>query len=303
MDREGIVPDGAERAPATHRRRARLLDATMGEPRIRQAKSHQDFEACVAVQRAVWGVEVTPALQMIATNFAGGSLFIGETDASEVVGFAYAFPAIRGGVAHLHSDMLAVLPGYRQQGLGVKLKWAQREEALARGVSLITWTFDPLQARNAQLNLRRLGGVAGEFIENFYGVTGSELHHGLPTDRLVVRWELLAGRVVELATQGEPPPTVPKPPLPRINDVRWQAGWPVSSEPRTDLEDPELLLEIPPDFDTLCQAAPRMAEDWHRKIRIALKAYFERDYHAAEFAPTEERGRRGPLYVLRRSHP
>jgi predicted GNAT superfamily acetyltransferase len=274
----------------------------MTEPRIRQAVTHKDFEACVAVQREVWGVEVTPALQMIATTFAGGSVFLGELG-DQVVGFAYAFPAIRGGVAHLHSDMLAVLPVFRKQGLGVKLKWAQREEALSRGVTLITWTFDPLQARNAQLNLRRLGGVAAEFRENFYGITASELHHGLPTDRLVVHWELMSGRVVELASQGEPPPTVPAPQLPRINDVKWQAGWPVSSEPRTDLGDAELLLEIPPDFDTLCQAAPRVADDWHRKVRGALKAYFGRSYRADEFAPTAERGRRGPLYVLRRAAP
>jgi predicted GNAT superfamily acetyltransferase len=273
----------------------------MGEPRIRPARTHKDYEACVEVQRAVWGVEVTPALQMIATTFAGGSLFLGELPEGNVVGFAYAFPSIREGLAHLHSDMLAVLPVYRKQGLGVKLKWAQREEALSRGIGLITWTFDPLQARNAQLNLRRLGGRATEFRENFYGLTASELHHGLPTDRLVIRWELMSGKVVELATQGEPPPTVAAPPLPRINDVRWQAGWPVSTEPRVDLEEPELLLEIPPDFDTLSQAAPRVAEDWHRKVCGAFKAYFERGYQAAEFAPTEERGRRGPLYILRRS--
>jgi predicted GNAT superfamily acetyltransferase len=270
------------------------------ETRIRPARSKEDFNACVAVERAIWGVEVTTALEMIATTFAGGTVFLAETPQGRVVGFAYAFPAIRGGVPHLHSDMLAVLPEFRQQGVGVGLKWAQREEALSRGIGLITWTFDPLEARNAQLNLRRLGGVAAEFLENFYGVTRSALHHGLPTHRLLVRWELGSGRVVELATRGDPPRTVPTPALPRINEVKWQAGWPVSSEPRTDLDSPELLLEIPPDFDVLCQAAPRVAEDWHRKIGSALRFYVSRSYAAADFAPTEDRGRRRPLYVLRK---
>src|SRR5262249_40981621 len=163
--------------------------------------------------------------------------------------------------------------------------WAQREEALSRGISLLTWTFDPLQARNANLNLRRLGATATEFLENLYGVTSSSLHHGLPTDRLLVRWELSAPRVQELGTQGQPPGaraqelgtqgerprTVPTPPWPRVNEVKWQAGWPVSSDPRLDLETPELLLEVPPEWDILCRAAPRVAEVWQSKVRQAFQ--------------------------------
>ena len=165
----------------------------------------------------------------------------------------------------------------------------------------MTWTFDPLQARNANLNLRRLGAVATEFLENFYGVTSASLHHGLPTDRLLVRWELGTPRVKELGAQGEPARTVPAPPLPRVNEVKWQAGWPVSSDPRLDLEAPELLLEIPPEWDILCRAAPRVAEVWQSKVRQAFQGYLARGYIAADFAPTQEGGRRRPLYVLRRA--
>jgi predicted GNAT superfamily acetyltransferase len=94
---------------------------------------------------------------------------------------------------------------------------------------------------------------------------------------------------------------VETPPYARINEVKWQAGWPVSSAPILDLGDDELLLEIPPDWDVLCQAAPRMAEDWHAKVRQSLQGYLGRGYIAADFAPTEERGRRRPLYVLRKA--
>ncbi len=158
-----------------------------------------------------------------------------------------------------------------------------------------------MQARNANLNLRRLGANATEFLENFYGVTTASLHHGLPTDRLLVRWDLAAPRVQELAVQGEPPRTVAAPPAPRINEVKWQAGWPVSSEPRLDLEAPELLLEIAPEWDILCRAAPRVADAWQSKVRQAFQTYFARGYVAADFAPTQEGGRRRPLYVLRRA--
>ncbi len=271
--------------------------------RIRPARARADYDACVLLQRAVWGLtdlEITSALQLIATIYAGGTLHLAEAGDGQAVGFVYAFPALRGGVPHLHSDMLAVLPEYQKRGVGVRLKWAQRDEALARGIALVTWTYDPMQARNAHLNLRRLGADATEFIEDFYGVTSASLHHGLPTDRLIVRWELNSPDVQRLAQEGEPPRTVPTPALPRINDVKWQAGWPVSSEPRLDLDAPELLIEIPPEWDVLCQAAPRVAEDWHRKVRRAFQSYFSRGYVAPDFAPTEEGGRRRPLYVLRK---
>lgn len=269
--------------------------------RIRAARDRADFDACCLLQRAVWGladIDITSPIQLTASQHAGGSVLLAETEDGRAVGFAYAFPALRGGVAHLHSDMLAVLPEYRRRSTGASLKWAQREDALARGLTLITWTFDPLQARNASLNLRRLGARATEFLENFYGITSSSLHHGLPTDRLFVRWELGAPHVVERAAAAAPPATVAAPSLPRINDVKWQAGWAVSSEPRLDLDEPALLLEIPPEFDVIHQAAPRVAADWHDKVRRALRAYFGRGYVASDFAPTEEGGRRRPFYVL-----
>jgi predicted GNAT superfamily acetyltransferase len=271
---------------------------------VRLARSRADFDACMLLQRAVWGLgdlEITSAIQLIATTHAGGLLHLAETGGGTVVGFAYAFAALRGGTPHLHSDMLAVLPEYQQRGLGLRLKWAQREEALARGVSLITWTFDPMQSRNANLNLRRLGAEATEFLENFYGVTTASLHHGLPTDRLLVQWDLAAPRVKALSAQGEPPRTVAAPALPRVNDVKWQAGWPVSSEPRLDLEDREVLLEIAPEWDILCRAAPRVADGWQSRVRQAFSAYMARGYVAADFAPAQEGGRRRPLYVLRRA--
>jgi predicted GNAT superfamily acetyltransferase len=271
--------------------------------RIRRASGRADYDACVLLQKAVWGladIEVTSAIQLIATVHAGGMLHVAETSAGEPVGFAYAFPALRGGLPHLHSDMLAVVPEFQTRGVGVSLKWAQREEALSRGIGLITWTCDPMQARNANLNLRRLGGMATEFLDDFYGVTTSTLHHGMRTDRLLVHWELNSPRVKERIKEGEPPRSEPEPPYPRINDVKWQAGWPVSSEPRLDLEVPELLLEVPPDWDVLAKAAPRVAADWHGKVRLAFTYYFARGYVAADFSPTEEKGRRRPLYILRR---
>jgi len=275
----------------------------MGEVRIRLARDRDDFESCVTLQREVWrldDVEITSAIQLIATTWAGGLVHIAEDADGQPVGFAYAFPALRGGVPHLHSDMVAVRPDHQGRGVGVNLKWAQRTDALKAGVTVITWTYDPLQALNANLNLRRLGAIGAEFVEDFYGVTTSELHHGMPTDRLLVRWDLDAPRVQQRAGGAELPRTVPAPVLPRINDVKWQAGWPVSSDPRLELDAPELVLEIPPEWNVLCRAAPTVAAGWHEKVRRAFRTYLGRGYVAADFAPTEESGRRRPLYVLKK---
>ena len=258
------------------------------EIQIRPVRDRRDFDAIVELQRAVWKVadlEIVSALEMIAAVFSGGMAHIAETAGGRAVGFAFAFPALRGRAPHLHSDMVGVLPEFQGQHVGVKLKWQQRDDALARGLGLITWTYDPLQARNAYLNLRRLGATASEFLPNFYGVTTSALHHGLATDRLLVKWDLHSPRVRERAQGGELPRAVVRP---------------VSSEPRTDLKANEALLEIPPDWDTLCQAAPRVAEDWHGKVHRALAAYLGQGYIGADFMLLEEGGRRRPLYVLRR---
>ncbi len=98
-------------------------------------------------------------------------------------------------ISYLHSHMLAVNEHYRNRGIGVQLKLAQRREALARGIRRMEWTFDPLQSKNAFLNIHRLGAVARHYRENFYGVSSSRLQGGLPTDRLLAEWELDSPRV------------------------------------------------------------------------------------------------------------
>ncbi len=275
---------------------------------IRQGGSRADIDTCENLQRAVWGLtdlEVTSTLQLVALLYSGGLLHLAERPDGRAVGFALAIPAVSGGVAHLHSDMLAVLPEQQNRGLGTRLKWAQRGDALAAGLSLITWSYDPLQARNASLNLRRLGAEAAEFLPNFYGITSSSLHHGMATDRLLVRWELEAERVRTLAARPEEASrTGPMPDRPAINDVKWQAGWPVSSEPRLGLDDPELLLEIPPDWDVLAKSAPHVAEAWHLRVRQAFTHYLSRGYKGVDFVYVQgtgrEIGRRRPFYILRR---
>jgi predicted GNAT superfamily acetyltransferase len=113
-----------------------------------------------------------------------------QGDAASLVGFAMALPGISGGRPYLHSHMLAVNPAYRNQGIGRRLKLFQREEALARGINRMEWTFDPLEIKNSFLNIARLGAIVRLYAPNFYGVSSSRLHGEVPTDRLCAEWWL-----------------------------------------------------------------------------------------------------------------
>jgi predicted GNAT superfamily acetyltransferase len=125
-----------------------------------------------------------------------GGHAIGAYDGGGMVGFCLAIPGLKaGGKAYLHSHMLGVLPEYHNLGVGRRLKLAQREDALARGIDLIEWTFDPLEIKNAFFNMERLGAIVRRYVENQYGTTTSPLHGGLPTDRCVAEWWVASDRV------------------------------------------------------------------------------------------------------------
>ena len=277
-----------------------MLDCPAMAVLVRRAAGRGDYDACVRLQREVWGLsdlEITSAIQLVATVHAGGLLLVAE-EAGEVVGFCYAFAALRGGEAHLHSDMLAVRPAARGLGVGRRLKWAQREEALARGLRLVTWTFDPMRAANARLNLRHLGASSREVLPDLYGTTSSALHHGLATDRLLVRWELDRPGVARRAA-GEPASTPDLDGLAVVNEVSWHEGAPASSPPLLDLDAPDLLLEIPADWDAVVGKGAGLAREWQGVVRRAFESAFARGYAAADFVSTGGAQPRAG-YVLRR---
>jgi predicted GNAT superfamily acetyltransferase len=170
---------------------------------IRSCQGLEELDACVQLQGDVWGYgdrDVVPRRVFVVGQKIGGQV-MGAFDttqpgagpqggAGSLVGFAMALPGISGATPYLHSHMLAVNPDYRNQGIGRRLKLFQREEALARGIGLMEWTFDPLEIKNSFLNLARLGAIVRRYAPNFYGVTSSPLHGSVPTDRLCAEWWL-----------------------------------------------------------------------------------------------------------------
>jgi predicted GNAT superfamily acetyltransferase len=169
-----------------------------GAIKVRKCLALEEFHRCVELQREIWGeaeLEVEPATMFVVAAHTGGQV-LGAFDGDKLVGYTLAVVGLRDGAVYLHSHMTGVEAHYRDRGVGRLLKLFQREEALSRGIRLIVWTFDPLEARNAHFNLSLLGAVARNYFPNLYGVTSSPLHRSLPTDRLLAEWHLESARVV-----------------------------------------------------------------------------------------------------------
>ena len=174
---------------------------------LRRCHGIDEFRACVALQKEVWNfsdAELVPLRMFVVADKVGGQV-MGAFDGKEMVGFALSVPGTRTGHVYLHSHMLAVKKEHRNGGLGRRLKLLQREEALSRGIELIEWTFDPLEIKNAYLNLEKLGAIARRYNINQYGITSSPLQGGLPSDRLIAEWWLKSKRVETLLATGKNP--------------------------------------------------------------------------------------------------
>ena len=172
---------------------------------LRRCHGIEDFRACVALQKEVWNftdAELVPLRMFVVADKVGGQV-MGAFEGSTMVGFALSVPGTRSSHVYLHSHMLAVRKDHRNSGLGRRLKMLQREEALSRGIELIEWTFDPLEIKNAYLNIEKLGAIARRYNINQYGITSSPLQGGLPSDRLIAEWWLRSKRVESLLQNGK----------------------------------------------------------------------------------------------------
>lgn len=167
--------------------------------------------------------------QVIGAFETEGSAEQGAKAAESLVAFAMSLPGVKTGDgqprAYLHSHMLAVREAYRNRGLGAQLKLEQRRDALSRGIRHMEWTFDPLEIKNAFLNIHKLGVTARAYHVDFYGVSSSRLQAGLPTDRLLAEWELDSPRV-QAILEGHPlagPVIVQRIPVP-ASIYQWKSS-------------------------------------------------------------------------------
>jgi predicted GNAT superfamily acetyltransferase len=231
---------------------------------IRPVTAHAELLEMVRLQKLVWGwddVELIPLRLFVVATKIGGQVF-GAFDGKKMVGFCLAIPGLKaGGKSYLHSHMLAVLPEYRNSGVGRNLKLTQRQDALVRGIDLIEWTFDPLEIKNAYFNMERLGAVVRRYVFNQYGTTSSPLHGGLPTDRCTAEWWLQSPRVQAIL-----------------------AGQ------RFERNPVEVRIAIPSDIAQIRATEPKRAREIQAKTSEELQGGFDRGLAVIGFEKSESAG-------------
>jgi predicted GNAT superfamily acetyltransferase len=234
---------------------------------VRKCVTLAEFQACVALQREVWGeedLEVEPVTLFVVAANIGGQV-LGAFVGGELVGYTLAVAGWRDARPFLHSHHTGVRADHRDRGVGRMLKLFQREEALSREIRLIEWTFDPLELRNAHFNLNRLGAICRRYLPNFYGVTTSPLHRGLPTDRLVAEWHLDSSRVVAA-----------------IEDIA------------VELRDVPATIELPGELEQWKKESPAQVASVQLRVREEFGKWFGRGYAAIGLRATKA----GSAYLL-----
>ena len=260
----------------------------------------EDFAGVVELEREIWGPgydEVVP-VPILAVTVLRGGILIGAFEEDKMVGFVYSLAGIKHGKPTEWSHMLGVLDAYRSAGVGHQLKVLQRERALAMGLELIEWTYDPMQALNAHLNFTKLGVVAEEYEVNVYGESASPLHRGNPTDRFVAEWWVRTPRV-EQRLAGSVPMASVLTVEPAVR-TRTAGGWLEPHAWDLSLDARRVAVEIPTGFSEMLTAAPELALAWRMATRELFTTYFARGYRAVEFFLDRSAGKGEYLLVRQR---
>jgi predicted GNAT superfamily acetyltransferase len=259
---------------------------------IRRVENQAEYDECVRIQEETWGAgfnESVPGTILRVTQYLGGvtaAAFAPQSD--RMWGFVFGMTGVQQGRLVHWSDLLAVRPEARDRGIGRRLKLYQRSLVLPLGVTRMLWTFDPLVARNAQLNLNALGASVAAYVPDMYGSdTGSALHSGVGTDRFIVEWDLTTERSEAPHSHG---PAIAPPPSLVVNRVDTPAV-------QTNAGLSEVYIVVPDDIQDVIATAPERATLWRETTREAFLWYLGRSYRVSGFARADGKG----YYQLRSS--
>jgi len=244
---------------------------------LRELDGLAELEQAVQLQYAVWGADDQPESSslMIAMQHEGALSAGAFVPDGTLAAYVFAFPTRDPQIQHSHR--LAVHERYRRHGLGVRLKWFQHDWCATRGITLVRWTFDPLRAPNADLNMRRLGATAQTYFEDYYGVMGG-INGQIPSDRFLAEWYVGSSFVVQrrASSQRDLPPIHTIPALNHVEDE-------VPTEIQLDSDAPTLAFYIPHDFGRIVHKQPDLAIAWRNHTRQILPHYFARGYCVTDF--------------------
>ncbi|MFD1387251.1 GNAT family N-acetyltransferase [Oceanobacillus oncorhynchi subsp. oncorhynchi] len=251
----------------------------------KELKTMAEMEQMQELEGRIWGMATIPTHQTL-TAVKNGGIMVGAYADDQLVGFSYGFAGFDNGKSYLCSHMLGMDQAYRSQGIGKMLKQKQREIAIRKGYDMMKWTYDPLETRNAYLNLTKLNGMCNTYIENCYGNMQDGFNKGLPSDRFEIHWHLKSPHVMEQQSVNTENATT-------LNTLTFnQEGLPVFTKEKEPLELTEYSysVRVPKDFQGLKAASQELAMDWRLKTRELFQNLFEAGYAAIRLAPYENYG-------------
>lgn len=269
----------------------------MSDIEIRSLNTYDECEQVRSIQRRCWGFSqedeglYPPLLLSVSQN---GGTVLGAFDGERMIGYLFGYPALHDPagqrILKIYSQTMGVLPEYRNQGVAERLKQAQRDRALALGIELITWTFDPLEGANAYLNLHKLGGIARTYKRNLYGEHFGRLNEGQPTDRFLVEWWIARERfrVPDLRVGSD---------VTQVEGVGAQQRLVRFDLTRTD---DVVMVEVPEDIQAIRRADLELAREWRLGTREIFETYLARGYVAVDLIRRQDETGRRNHYVLAR---
>lgn len=239
--------------------------------KIREIKTIEQLEQLQQVELAVWEMSPLPVHQTFTAMNHGGILLAAFVE-EKMVGFLYSFAGFDGKSVYLCSHMLGILPEYRKSGLGVKMKLKQAQLAKAKGYRMITWTFDPLESKNAYLNLHQLGAKGAIYKTDYYGNLNDKLNQGLPTDRIHVHWDLYNNRKKEEHTITTD----------KILLTADESSKPLLLQSSSEIIDGKWFVGIPRDIQKIKKENFDLAKEWRYRTREVFLSLFEKGYQATD---------------------
>ena len=265
---------------------------------VRPLEKVEEFRQCERIQQDVWGSTGVSSEALLVTQKYGG-MVLGALAGPKVVGFLYAFLARRRGELIHWSHMMAVDAGFRDRGLGFRMKLEHRRRALDQRIRAVAWTYDPLQSRNAALNLARLGAQVDEYVRDCYGRFPSAIERGLPSDRFVAEWRINSRRVEERLHGRARPQSSGE--LPIANETETESrGLLFNRRLHLNLSARRLLVEIPADTDRMRSLDMALAARWRTEARRIFEGYLGRGYVVEDFLPPGQATAGRSFYLLRK---
>lgn len=240
---------------------------------IRNLQTAKELEEVRRLEAMIWSMEDSVPVNQSAAAVKNGGFILGAFYKNELIGFQYSFPGYDRNKVYLVSHSLGIHPDYRKFGIGEKLKIAQKETALEMGYDRITWTYDPLETVNGNLNIHKLGAIAKEYIPNVYGEMADNLNAGIPTDRFLVEWHLNEQNKVNVKHVYVKEANIPY--ALYTNEID---NFPFPEKTDLSLHDPHIFVPVPAQFQEIKRADLQLAKKWREKTGEVFSHYLSQGW-------------------------